>query len=320
MKASLAFPGCGMAYTGNEKQALERLGVDFDKYIMSADSAVEFDSTSLEVPKDRFPEDELQSQFSTYIISCAFADVLSQSNLQTKFVSGYSMGLYAALYHAGAISLEVGLSLIDRAFKIIVDDVDRMKKSFGLSALIGLHFDIVEQLIINGSYNVDIVNINNTTSCVVSGELHDLYLFSETALQEGAIKIKPIAISAPYHTKALINASKTFHVFIEGLPIQSARFPLISSIDQKKLQTSDQVREELVRNMIYNLNWMKTFTALITEGPSTIIECGPGKNLSRIARFIEGNFEMYSIATIEKAFDGALNKGTHSIFNNVELS
>ena len=66
--------------------------------------------------------------------------------------------------------------------------------------------------------------------------------------------------------------------------------------------------KEAIMNLSSRMNWMKTMNSLLSNGTDTIFECGAGDGLTRNARFIEGEFQSFSVDKLEKFFESAAGK------------
>ncbi len=63
--------------------------------------------------------------------------------------------------------------------------------------------------------------------------------------------------------------------------------PIVSTIDQRLITTADEVRRDLVANIHHGINWNRSVRQMTILGVDTFIECGPGKSLCRMIRFID---------------------------------
>ena len=61
------------------------------------------------------------------------------------------------------------------------------------------------------------------------------------------------------------------------------RVPLVTNVDADTIETGDQAREALVRQVSTAVRWEESVRLLIEEGVNTFVEVGPGKVLYRTA-------------------------------------
>ncbi|MCH7516085.1 MAG: hypothetical protein IIB08_02980 [Bacteroidetes bacterium] len=68
----------------------------------------------------------------------------------------------------------------------------------------------------------------------------------------------------------------------------------------KNIKTADDVKNELVRNLNTRINWLKTMGKMLSLNINTFVECGAGKSLYKIGKFIEGDFKIYSLNKLDE--------------------
>ena len=212
-------------------------------------------------------------------------------------VSFFSMGLYAALYHCRSISFETGLQLIKKAFDEI--DMQLENKSMGMCVIGGLDKDDVESLIRSHINKVEIVNQNSAFSFILSGYKENIETILENARHIGAMQTRLLPVYHPYHSSFIADAAVHFKTFVDESKISKANFKLISSIDQKIIDSEVLVKEELVRNLYQPFAWMKTFQYMLQEQVKLFIECGAGESLLKTGKFIEGDFKILNCKKIK---------------------
>ena len=93
-------------------------------------------------------------------------------------------------------------------------------------------------------------------------------------------------------------AAGRFAEFLQSMRLRDPSCVILSTIDQREITGADELARDLVENINHPINWLGTMERLIGSGVDTFIECGPGKSLHRIARFIEGDFETHTINTL----------------------
>jgi [acyl-carrier-protein] S-malonyltransferase len=241
-------------------------------------------------------DDELRTQYITFIYSCAAGDILEKNQIRPDFSAGYSLGLYAALIHAKAISFGDGLYLIRKAFETILECVNVEK--YGMCSVIGLSREEIETLIDGNRWRIRIVNRNCPVAFVLSGQFDDIQSFKEAAIEEGALNVHLLNVTLPYHSGFLANTKSVFGKFIDSMDIKKPETRIISLIDQRIIIDKADIRKELVSNLFTPLNWYLTQSALMELGVNRFVECGPGKSLVKNAKFIEGEYQFLSLSTL----------------------
>ncbi len=283
-KIAAIFPAFGCAYLGNEGEILRGLGGELDYHIERAADYAGLDAMAFEASRDGSFESELQSQYAVYVYGATVSRLLRTGRVHSACAAGYSMGLYAALHHAGSVSFETGLSMIRNAYDAI--EAASAGRAFGTGAISGLdRADL--QAIIGTRTDVEIVNENSEHGFLVSGHLEGVMRLLERSREEGALHSRLLPFGSPYHSKFMDAAASEFQ---EGLPryeIEEPRIPIVSTIDHRLITTAAEVRRDLVDNIHHGISWNRAVRRMTLLGVDTFIECGPGKSLCRMLRFID---------------------------------
>jgi len=243
-----------------------------------------------------FLDDELKSQYISYIYSCTVSDILRGRGISPLYVSGYSMGIYAAFYYCGAIGFEEGLRLVNRAWEMIARVTS--EGDYGMGMIVGLsEKDILG--IIGSDNRVMICNRNNPHTYIISGERGSVTRVLSAASAEGALRANPLPVTKPYHTEMLAKAVPGFSALVEKAHIKSPDYPYMSSLSQQALVSADELKQELTDNLYRRMNWLETMHVLIEKGTESFFECGAGDGLTRNFRFIDGSYKAFSVNKLE---------------------
>jgi [acyl-carrier-protein] S-malonyltransferase len=268
----------------------------FMKLLGRAANFIEPELARFSFSDNTLPENELYAQYLTYIYSCTASTLISETGWSPVLSTGYSMGIYAALFHAGSVSFESGLLLIHSAYQSLKAALTDL--NYGMGTIIGLNDNDIHQLIDQFSLKVEITNQNASHSYVVSGNGKDIEKLMELAKNEGALHVRELPVGIPYHSGLLKRGADDFARQLIRLKIDTPKTPVISMIDHITLTTADLVRNELTRNLFTPLNWFETMQHLLSKNITHFIECGPSRGLARNAKFINGNYHFYTLNSI----------------------
>ncbi len=283
---AFVFPAFASDYTDHPGQNMHGFKDRFSELLLHAAESVDPVLCDFSFSGKTFLDAELPTQILTYIYSCAASSVLRDKGIAPKMNAGYSMGIYAALYDAGAISFETGLNLLSTAYLSLHNSLNN--KNFGMGALIGLDAWDIQHLIDQTSLGIEITNQNASHSFVVSGLSEDIKKLLALAREEGALHARDLAVSVPYHSTYLRDGAMDFASQISQTEIGIPKTPIISLIDQISLTTPEIIRREIFRNLFQPLNWFRTMQVMIEHHISQCYECGPSRGLSKNAKFVTG--------------------------------
>jgi malonyl CoA-acyl carrier protein transacylase len=291
-KLAFVFPPFASDYPDDPFCNLPGFDAIFRKYLMRAAEFADTELSQFSIPVRTFLDDELKTQYISYIQACALVSWFREKDIVPAYCSGYSMGIYAALFQAEVISFLDGLVLIRQAFKEIHKVTGEQK--YGMCAVIGLNLNDMKQLMENEKLNLKMAIQNSICSFSYSGPSDEIMKLTESAQHEGALSTRVLNVSVPYHSFFLQDTAAGFSEFVNQMQFRSPKMPIISLIDQEILLEEHALKNEVVRNLFTSLNWYETQLYLQELGVNRFVECGSGKGIVKNARFIEGDAVFYT--------------------------
>ncbi|MCK9507635.1 MAG: ACP S-malonyltransferase [Pigmentiphaga sp.] len=210
-------------------------------------------------------------------------------------VAGHSLGEYAALVAAEALSLE-------DAVRLVRIRADAMQSAVpvgqgGMAAIIGLDDDAVRAVCAAAAQGqvVEAVNYNAPSQVVIAGHKEAVERACEGAKQAGAKRALPLPVSAPFHSRLMEPASLKLAEALAAIPVQSPKIPVINNVDVAFPQEPALIRDALVRQAWHPVRWVETIQTMKAQGVTHVVECGPGKVLTGLTKRIEGELAGLSI-------------------------
>lgn len=305
---TLLFPGQGAQYVGMGK-SLE--GHNAFNLFEKANQALGFDLSQMMFEG---PEDELKLTKFTQpaILSHSIAlfekakEILEEKNVKIDRVLGHSVGEYAALVAAGAISYEDALNAVHLRGKFMQDAVPEGKgKMFAIMKVPQETIvDACKAASLEGS-EVMPANFNEPSQIVISGEAEACdravqWLADNWTEPYRAVELK---VSAPFHSSLMKPAANNLNNAFATIPFKESTLPYIANIDAKEYPAGTDART-IKQNLIKQVDGSVLWTQSMQELPddTICIECGPGKVLMGLARKINRNIKVISLDK-EGAFD-----------------
>jgi [acyl-carrier-protein] S-malonyltransferase len=258
----------------------------FGDFLGKASLTADPDLSSFHPELNPMTGDELRNQYLSYIYGCSCAVYLRSAGINPSFLAGYSMGIYAALYVAGSISFETGLSLVGFAYHSIRNSIP--EGFYGMCGVIGLTDTDLRDIFHSRNLELQIVNRNSDYSFILAGPAFHVRSFISIAGEEGALHARSLEVGIPYHTTILDSASDAFrqHLIKEDISVPST--PVISVLGQDELNDAERIRKELWQNLCTPFNWQDTQLSLAAKGIQVFTECGPSLSLQKNSKFITG--------------------------------
>jgi len=202
-------------------------------------------------------------------------------------VAGHSLGEYAALVAAGAITLDAGLRTVRVRAQAMQDAVPVGEG--GMAAILGLSDEQVIQACaqaVERGLVAQAVNFNAPSQVVIAGCAQGVKVACEAAKALGAKRALELPVSAPFHSSLMKPAADRLAVHLAGVEISSPACPVVNNIDVATPSEPDQIRDALVRQAYGPVRWVETIQAMEKAGATLFVECGPGKVLAGLVKRI----------------------------------
>ena len=202
-------------------------------------------------------------------------------------VAGHSLGEYAALVAAGVFSLSEGLGLVRIRAQAMQEAVPVGQG--GMAAILGLSDDQVKQACLQastGSEVAEAVNFNAPNQVVIAGSALGVKAACEAAKALGAKRALELPVSAPFHSSLMQPASIKLEAALGKIKFESPRMPVYNNIDVAVESDPARIRNALVRQAYGPVRWVETIEAMVADGATQFVECGPGKVLAGLVKRI----------------------------------
>lgn len=220
-------------------------------------------------------------------------------------VAGHSLGEYAALVAAGALSLEDAVRLV----RIRADAMQRAVPvgTGGMAAILGLDDDTVRAVCAQSAQGeiVEAVNFNAPAQVVIAGHAAAVARACEAAKAAGAKRALSLPVSAPFHSSLMRPAADELAVALAGVTIATPTIAVVNNVDVATPTDAAAIRDALVRQAWHPVRWVETVQFFKAQGVTHLIECGPGKVLAGLTKRIDGELTALAI-TDPASLDAAL--------------
>ncbi len=250
------------------------------------------------------PEEALNQTEHTQVVMLA-ADVALYRVLQQHqatipdMMAGHSLGEYAALVCADALSLEDAAQLVQTRGRLMQETIP-----FGtgaMAAIVGLTDDQVQEICMqstHGTEQVSPANYNAIGQVVIAG--HHAAVMRAIGLAESAQArlAKLIPVSVPCHCALLKPAADKFAAALMHATLNIPHGVVISNVDLSVYRSVDQIRSLLQQQLYSPVRWVETVQMMQKHGVDTIVECGPGKVLSGLIKRIDKSIQVTPIQDI----------------------
>lgn len=213
---------------------------------------------------------------------------LAEGGQAPAAVAGHSLGEYSALVAAGVLTLADAVPLV--RFRAQAMQAAVPVGAGAMVAVLGLEADAVRQCCDQATAEVgepvSAANFNEPKQIVIAGTKAAVARASELLKVAGAKRALPLPVSAPFHSVLMKPAADRLAERLAAVVIAAPALAVVNNIDVAFETDPMRIRDALYRQAYGPVRWVEVMQALAGRGVTHVVECGPGKVLSRMVQRI----------------------------------
>jgi [acyl-carrier-protein] S-malonyltransferase len=217
---------------------------------------------------------------------------IDSSTFSTENVAfaGHSVGEFVAARAANSIDNQTALELV-RARGVAMAEAAALSPETGMSAVLGGEKDLIIKEIQN--FGLVAANVNASGQIVAAG---DKSLLEKLAANPpSGVRIRPLDVSAAFHTNYMTQAKNQLKSFFDSKTFQDPQFNILSNSDGALVRNSNDLKTRLLSQIDSPVRWdlcQETFKKLKITG---LLELAPGGVLAGIAKREIADVELFAI-------------------------
>ncbi|HEX6667551.1 MAG TPA: ACP S-malonyltransferase [Solirubrobacterales bacterium] len=270
MRAVVLFPGQG-SQAGDMRATVERWCPDLGEAALRA------------LGEDPFARAGQSTAFAQPAIFCANLAgwrAISEA-VEPVAVAGHSLGEFAALVAAGALDPLDALRLVVERGRLMAEAEREQSGSMIAVAAPSLE----SAAAIAEHCGVVIANDNSPTQVVLSGTREAI----ERALGEveaAGLRAVRLPVGGAFHSPLMADVASAFGELVAETRVDKPELPIICTTTCAPFE---DVRRELTLGIVRPVRWRESVEHLLRAGCSRLVETGPGRVLSKLAKRTYGD-------------------------------
>ena len=226
---------------------------------------------------------------------------MAEVGIAPQALAGHSLGEYAALVAAGAMTLADAVPLVRLRGQAMQEAVPVGKGA--MAAILGMDparvatlcAEVAAEFSPESGEVVEAANFNDNAQTVISGSKAAVERACEVLKAQGAKRALVLPVSAPFHCALMQPAALVLRERLGQIAIASPQIPIVNNIDVAVETEPERIRDALYRQAFGPVRWVQTVQALKARGLEQIVECGPGKVLSGMVKRIDASLSAFSV-------------------------
>ncbi|SET40319.1 ACP S-malonyltransferase [Thorsellia anophelis] len=312
-KIAFVFPGQGSQSLGMLKELANLYPIIKETFAQASD-VLNYDLFAL---TQEGPEAKLnQTEHTQPALLAASVSIYrlwaSLNGPKADYLAGHSLGEYSALVCAGILPFADAIKLVELRGQLMQQAVPAGEGA--MSAIIGLSDEKIAEACDIAAENeiVSPVNYNSPGQVVIAGNKQAVERANILCKEAGAKRALLLPVSVPSHCLLMKPIAEIFKSALEKISLNSPLIPVINNVDVTMLTESKSIQDALVRQLYNPVKWSQSMQFLAEQGVTQLIEMGPGKVLTGLAKRIDERLESLAVNTPD-SLQTALAKSIESI-------
>ncbi len=210
-------------------------------------------------------------------------------------LAGHSLGEYSALVCAGVIDFKDAIKLVELRGQLMQQAVPA--GTGAMYAIIGLDNDAIAAACAAAAQGevVSPVNFNSPGQVVIAGQKEAVERAAAACKNAGAKMAVALPVSVPSHCALMKPAADKLALALNDIPFHAPKITVINNVDVASPSAVADIKDALVRQLYCPVRWSETVELMAEKGITQLVECGPGKVLTGLAKRINKSISAQAV-------------------------
>ena len=139
-------------------------------------------------------------------------------------------------------------------------------------------------------------NYNCPGQLVISGSNAGIAAAIEKAKEAGARRALPLPVGGAFHSPLMEPAREELEKAIDATQFNAAICPIYQNVTASPSTDLEVIKDNLKKQLTAPVRWTQSVQAMVADGATHFVECGPGKVLQGLVKKIHRPAEVSGVA------------------------
>jgi [acyl-carrier-protein] S-malonyltransferase len=210
-------------------------------------------------------------------------------------VAGHSLGEFSALVANKTLSFEDGLTLVYKRAMAMQKACEIQPST--MAAVLGLDDAKVEEICASITDDVVVAaNYNCPGQLVISGSVEGINRACELLKAAGAKRALVLPVGGAFHSPLMEPARVELEAAINATHFSEPICAVYQNVTASAVRDVAAIKANLIAQLTAPVKWTQSVQAMVADGATEFIECGPGKVLQGLVNKIHKEAAVSSLA------------------------
>jgi [acyl-carrier-protein] S-malonyltransferase len=211
--------------------------------------------------------------------------ITAGDSYKPDMVAGHSLGEFSALVANKTLSFEDGLKLVyQRA--VAMQKACELQPST-MAAVLGLGDSKVEEICASVTDDVVVAaNYNCPGQLVISGSIAGVNKACELLKAAGAKRALVLPVGGAFHSPLMEPARVELEAAINATTFNTPTCAVYQNVTASAVRDVIEIRKNLIAQLTAPVKWTQSVLAMVNDGATEFVECGPGNVLQGLVKKI----------------------------------
>jgi [acyl-carrier-protein] S-malonyltransferase len=211
--------------------------------------------------------------------------LIAGDEFKPDMVAGHSLGEFSALVANKTLSFEDALRLVSQR-ALAMQKACEVQPST-MAAVLGLDDAKVEEVCASITDEVVVAaNYNCPGQLVISGSVEGVNKACEQLKAAGAKRALVLPVGGAFHSPLMEPARVELAAAIHATAFNSPICPVYQNVAASAVIDVEEIKLNLIAQLTAPVKWTQSVQAMVADGATEFVECGPGKVLQGLVNKI----------------------------------